>query len=73
MGLTLILLFLPVSGNKLQIRAWEMLPAVAQQLIVDVCSYIFFKLKYLCVNLHFKMAEALMVGYFLTSGLLLLL
>jgi len=35
------LLFLPVSGNKLQIRAWEMLPAVAQQLLVNLHSSTF--------------------------------
>ena len=32
MGLTLI----SCSGNKLQIRAWEILPVVAQQLLVDL-------------------------------------
>jgi hypothetical protein len=31
-------LIFSVSGNKLQIRAWEMLPVVAQQLLVNLCS-----------------------------------
>lgn len=47
------LLKLPVSGNKLQIRGWEMLPKVSQQLITDVCSYMYFQLEYLGVHRRF--------------------
>jgi hypothetical protein len=46
MGLTLI----SCSGSKLQIRAWEMLPVVAQQLLFNAGGYTFFEVAYLDVN-----------------------
>jgi hypothetical protein len=37
------LLFLPVSGNKLQIQAWDLLLVVAQHLLIKAGNYIIFE------------------------------
>jgi len=69
MGLTLFSCF----RKKSQIRAWEMLPAMAQQLLVVTVSYLFFEADNIGVNRLVRLRLRLFCASHVFWGLLLLL